>query len=498
MNHFADPSRRILVTGATGYVGGRLLRRLEERGCRVRCMVRRPEVLAGRVAPDTEVVYGDVTRLETLPPALQGIHTAYYLIHSLASTGDFELQEEEGAAFFGRAAKAAGVKRIVYLGGLCDESNDLSPHLRSRIRVGARLRESGIQVIEFRANIIIGSGSLSFELIRALVQRLPVMVSPRWVLEQAQPISIADVLSYLVGALDLPDGDSIIYEIGGAERTSYAGLIKEYARMRGLRRLIIPLPVLTPGFSSAWLGLVTPLYARVGRRLIDSMTTPSIVRDARALQDFPIEPMGVQQAIALAQHHDDHEFTETHWADALSSVGPVRSWGGVVFRNRLVDLRTVTIPVNAEQAFAPIRRIGGARGWPYANWLWHFRGFLDRCVGGIGMHRGRRDPEWLRVGDALDCWRVEAFEPPRHLLLAAEMRVPGRAWLKFEIADEPDGVRISQTALFDPVGILGVLYWYALWPAHEFIFQHMLGNIAKLAMEEASHAGANPDASQVS
>lgn len=482
--------RLILVTGATGYVGGRLVRALEESGKRIRCLARRPHVLRTRVAPDTEVVAADLSRPETLPAALEGVHTAYYLVHSLGQTGDFESREQQMADTFGKAAKAAGVQRIIYLGGLCDPNEPLSPHLRSRMWAGAVLRASGVNTIELRASIIIGSGSLSFELIRALVRRLPVMITPRWVYVRAQPIAITDVISYLMEALDLPLEESEVFEVGGADQVSYGDLMRLYARLRGLRRLIIPVPVLTPKFSSLWLGLVTPIYARIGRRLIDSITTPSVVHDDSALRAFSVRPMGIEDAIRQALNKEDQEFVETHWADALSAGSPVRGWGGVVFRNRLVDTRVTHVPVPPEVAFRPIRRIGGRTGWYYANFLWHFRGFLDWVVGGVGMSRGRRDPDWLRVGDVLDCWRVEIFEPPRVLVLRAEMKMPGRAWLQFELEDEGHGTRIAQTALFDPVGAFGLLYWYTLWPAHEFVFQGLLRNIARAAMEEGR---AEPD-----
>jgi uncharacterized protein YbjT (DUF2867 family) len=292
----------ILLTGASGYVGGRLLPRLEARGLAVRCLARRPELLARRVGPRTQVVPGDALRAETLAPALEGVDAAYYLIHSMDSaerTG-FEAQDRLAAANFGRAARAAGLRRIVYLGGLGEEGDELSPHLRSRHEVGRVLRDSGVPVIELRASIVIGSGSLSFEMIRALVERLPVLVTPRWVRVVAQPIAIDDLLAYLEAALELETDESRVYEIGGAERLSYQELMREYARARGLRRVVIPVPVLTPWLSSLWLALVTPLYARVGRKLIESIVHETVVRDDRARRDFPIEPMGAREAVARA------------------------------------------------------------------------------------------------------------------------------------------------------------------------------------------------------
>ncbi len=343
----AAGDRRILVTGASGYVGGRLLARLEERGLAVRCLARRPEIVAGRVGPHTQVVAGDVLRAETLHAALDGIDTAFYLIHSMASSGraDFEAQDRLAAQNFAHAARTAGVRQIVYLGGLGDERVELSPHLRSRHEVGRLLRASGVPVIEFRASIVIGSGSLSFEMIRALVERLPVMVTPRWLRVIAQPIAIDDLLAYLVAALELKTPESRIYEIGGAERVSYGELMREYARQRGLRRLMLPVAVLTPRLSSLWLGLVTPLFARVGRSLIESVCHETVVRDARALRDFEIVPLGARQAIERALANEDREHAQTRWSDALSSGPPAHPYGGEAVGSRLVDSRVARVPV---------------------------------------------------------------------------------------------------------------------------------------------------------
>ncbi len=374
------------------------------------------------------------------------------------------------------------MQRIIYLGGLGEERDELSAHLRSRHEVGRILRASGVPVVEFRASIIIGSGSLSFEMIRALVERLPAMITPRWVSVLAQPIGIEDVLHYLRAALDLELHESRIYEIGGPDRVSYGDLMLEYARQRGLRRFMIPVPVLTPRLSSLWLGLVTPLYARVGRKLIDSICHPTLVADpAPAQRDFAIRPIGVREAIARALANEDREFAATRWSDALSSAGAPREWGGTRFGNRLVDSRSVHLPVSPAAAFAPIRRIGGATGWYWGDWLWRLRGLVDLVAGGVGMRRGRHDPERLAVGDALDWWRVEAIEPDRRLRLVAEMKLPGRAWLEFEVTPDGDGAKIRQTAIFDPVGLAGLAYWYGIFPLHELVFARMLRGIARAA-----------------
>lgn len=471
----------ILLTGATGYVGGRLLQVFEAAGRPVRCVARRADDLRARVAPTTEVVTGDVLDRASLDAAMRGSTTAYYLVHSMASGARFEATDRQAARNFGEAARAGGVTRIVYLGGLGNPDEDLSAHLRSRHETGAALRESGVPVVEFRASIVIGGGSLSYEMIRALVERLPVMITPRWVEVRAQPIAVGDVLAYLAAALDLPDGASRVFEIGGPDVVSYGDLMREYARQRGLRRLTIPVPVLTPRLSSLWLGLVTPVYARIGRTLVDSIRHPTVVRDDAARRTFAITPVGVSEAIALALRNEDRELAATRWTDARSAAGPERRYGGARFGNRLVDTRSVVVRAPPARASRAIERIGGTTGWYHANWLWTLRGWLDLLVGGVGMRRGRRDPAHVRVGDVIDCWRVEAFEPGQQLRLVAEMRLPGRAWLTFEVAPEGGGSRITQTATFDPVGLAGLAYWYGVWPLHELVFQGMLRGIGREA-----------------
>ncbi len=472
---------QILLTGASGYVGGRLLRALEQSGYAVRCLARRPEFLRSHIASATEVVPGDVLDRPSLDRALVGIETAYYLVHSMGSRGSFETNDRRAAENFAEAATAAGVRRIIYLGGLGDDSQSLSPHLRSRQEVGRILRASGIPVLEFRASIVIGSGSLSFELIRSLVERLPVMTTPRWVSMPAQPIAIDDLIAYLIAASDLPITEYRIYEIGGADQVSYADIMKAYARHRGIRIRMIPVPVLTPFISSLWLGLITPLYARIGRKLIESIVHSTVVRDDSALRMFPIRPMGIDAALQKALANEDHEFAMTRWSDALSSAGDVRSWGGVRFGARLVDSRTVSVNAPPSDAFRPIRRIGGTTGWYAWNVLWHIRGFLDLLVGGVGMRRGRPHPEERRVGDTVDFWRVEAYEPDHRVRFAAEMKLPGRAWLEFEATGDESSSVIRQTAIFDPIGLLGLLYWYGIYPLHLMVFKGMLKNIAAVA-----------------
>ncbi len=481
---------KILLTGVTGYVGGRLLYALRAAGHDVRCLARRPGHARAVTGPEVEVVGGDVLDRESLAPALAGVETAYYLVHSMGNSGDFESKDRIGAENFAAAAAAAGVGRIIYLGGL-GRGDDLSPHLRSRHEVGRILGSTGVPVVEFRASIVIGSGSLSFELVRALVEKLPVMITPRWVDVKAQPLAIEDLTSYLLAGLDLPDGESALFEIGGADQVSYGGIMREYARQRGLKRVTLRVPVLTPRLSSLWLGLVTPVYARVGRKLIDSVRNPTVVNDPKALEHFPIRPRGITEAIGRALRNEEQEFARTRWSDAFSSAGETR-WGGDRRGARLVDSRSREVAADPDRAFVPIRRLGGRVGWYGTTALWRLRGFLDLLVGGVGVRRGRRDPEWLRPGDALDFWRVEAFEAPSLLRLQAEMRLPGRAWLQFEVEPGGGGSVIRQTALFDPRGLFGRLYWYALYPLHRLVFRRLLDGIVRRIPAEEPEGAAVP------
>ena len=482
--------RRVMVTGATGYVGGRLAAALEQAGATLRCLARRPEALAGRVAASTEVVKADCLDPASLPAALAGVHTAYYLVHSMGSGRRFAALDEAAARHFGQAACAAGVHRIVYLGGLgAADAEDLSEHLRSRQQTGDVLRASGVPVVELRASIVIGSGSLSYEMVRALVERLPVMVCPRWVQVRTQPIAIDDLVAYLLAARDLPAGAEGVYEIGGPDVVCYRDIMLEYARQRGLRRWLIPVPLLTPRLSSLWLGLVTPLYARVGRKLIESLRNPTVVTSERARTAFAVRPRPLREAIARALQREEAELGATRWSDALSSAALPPPWGGTRFGTRVVDSRARVVDVTPPRAFAPIRRLGGRAGWYWGNAIWKLRGALDLALGGAGLRRGRRDPERLRVGEAVDFWRVEGYEEDRLLRLSAEMRLPGRAWLQFEVTPLGEArSEIRQTAIFDPAGLAGLCYWYALYPVHSLIFGGLLRAISARAEAEPSRA----------
>jgi len=415
----------------------------------------------------------------SMSSALAGVDTVFYLVHSMSSNRPFDAADRAAAATFGEAARQAGVRKVVYLGAL--GSGHLSAHLASRQEVGRILRSSGVPTIEFRASIVIGSGSASFEMIRALVEKLPVMVTPRWVRVRAQPIAIEDVIAYLLAALDRDPSGGELYEIGGADQVTYLELMQEYAAQRGLRRTMIPVPVLTPRLSSRWLWLVTPVYAGVGRKLVDSLRNETIVEDPRASEVFAVVPRGARDAIARALAFEDRAIAETRWSDEAFAEQP--AYGGVRHGSRLVDKRSIVVPATPAEAFAPIQTIGGETGWYKGALLWRVRGLLDVLVGGPGLRRGRRDPVGLKVGDTLDFWRVEAFEPDRLLRLHAEMKVPGRAWLQFEVTASGDDRHstVVQTAIFDPAGLFGLVYWYALWPFHGYIFGGMLNNLAAAA-----------------
>ncbi|MDP8980088.1 MAG: SDR family oxidoreductase [Acidobacteriota bacterium] len=468
-----------LLTGATGYIGGRLLRRLQADGVAVRCLCRNPEALGWRLAPGTELVQGDLLDPASLDAAFAGVDTAFYLVHSMNGSLEFETEEHEAALNFALAARQAGVKKIVYLGGLA-QGAALSAHMRSRADTGNTLRASGIPVIEFQASVVIGSGSASFEMIRALVERLPVMITPRWVNTAAQPIAIEDVIDYLAASVRLPAQGNLTFEIGGADTTSYVGIMREYARQRKLRRWIVRVPFLSLSLSSRWLTLITPVYAGIGRCLIESVRNPSVVHNPEALAAFDVRPMGIVRAIERALANEDRDLAETRWSDAgrqaaRSIAIPLPS------ASLLVNEQIARVAVSPDLAFVAIRRIGGRTGWYYGNALWKIRGLFDLMLGGVGMRRGRPDPDTPFPGSTLDFWRVEAFEPARKLRLFAEMKVPGRAWLEFTVEPEGAFTVIRQIAQFEPKGLAGLLYWYLLHPIHAVMFRGMLRRIAAAA-----------------
>lgn len=479
----------ILLTGASGYIGGRLLSSLEDRGDRIRCLVQHPTYMRSRVKQGTEIVCGDLLDPESLEAAMDGVDTAYYLVHFLGGGEEHGAKNRQAAINFAQAARKSGIRQIVYLGSL-GQKKELSPHLAGRHRVGRILRESGVPTIEFRASIIIGSGSLSYELARALVESWPVTMTPRWIRYDAQPIHVEDVLQYLIEVLERPDAENAVYEIGGAGICSYQDIMREYARQRGLNRLIIPIPFLAPRLSSHWISLVTPLYHRVGQDVIEGVSNESIVRDQRALEVFSVTPRNLKEAVSRAMTREDRSFVETHWSDALPDVVPGHHWWGLSYGTRRVDSYHRILPFTPNQVFAPIQCIGGVNGWYGFNWMWRIRGAMDRLVGGVGVRRGRRDQYHIREGDAIDFWRVEKYVKDRVLLLFAEMKVPGRAWLYFEVGPSKEGSEVRMTAVFDPIGVWGRVYWFVIYPFHYLVFNGMFRGLIREVEREKRVTGA--------
>ena len=479
----------VLVTGATGYIGGRLVPRLVEEGHRVRVLVRSESRARSRAwSEQVDVVVGDALSPQALSKALTGVDTAYYLIHSMSKRANFHELDVGIARTFGQEARKAGVRRIIYLGGLGDPNAKLSHHLRSRQETGEALREGGVSVTEFRAAVVIGSGSISFEMIRCLVERLPIMVCPKWIYSRIQPIAVDDLLEYLVSAVNVPESAGLTIEIGGKDVTTYRGLMLGYAEARGLRRLMLPVPVLTPRLSSYWVHWMTPIPATIAAPLVEGLRNDVVVTNANRLADtlFPnIRPLGFASAIRSVTRDLDEGRMDTSWSDAGGAAAelerPVRleSRQGMIVERRL---HRVAAP--ARDVYRVFTGIGAKRGWYFANWAWRFRGTVDRLLGGAGLRRGRRHPDDLRVGDALDCWRVEDLEADRLLRLKAEMKLPGRAWLQFEVRETQDGAtRLEQTSAFSPKGLAGLAYWYGLYPLHSWIF----GGLAKAIARRAEH-----------
>lgn len=482
-----------LVTGATGYIGGRLVPRLLEQGHRVRCMTRDPSKLALHSwRSQIEVVQGDVLEPESLRAALQGCTYAYYLVHSMGHATDFRQADRDGAVNFRNAAAAAEVNRIVYLGGLGrTDDAELSKHLRSRHEVGHLLAEGSIPVTEVRAAVIIGSGSVSFEMLRYLTEVLPIMTTPKWVRTRCQPISIKDVLSLLIAALE-DDDESRVVPVGGSEVLSYEEMMQVYAEEAGLKkRIILPVPVLSPGLSSRWVGLVTPLPVGVARPLVDSLRNEVIVEDDEEMRRLHPEPvLSYREAVRRALESTTGRQVETRWSDAaMSSAHPLPTdpaWaGGSTFEDKQVVMTTAS----AEDLFWAFSRVGGDVGYYGFGWAWRVRGILDSLVGGAGLRRGRRDAENLRPGEALDFWRVRRIEPSRSLLLEAEMKLPGDAWLEWVIEPNEYGSNLTQTATFVPRGLFGRAYWYSLVPFHAFIFKGMVRRMAAAAEAHGDSLG---------
>lgn len=476
--------RPVFVTGATGYIGGRLVPRLLAAGWPVRCLARTPRKLVGRAwAADSrvEIVAGDVGDPAALAQAMRGCAAAYYLVHSMLAAGAAYAEEDRRLArAFARAAAEAGVGRIVYLGGLGELGDGLSEHLASRREVERELADGPVPVTTLRAAMIIGSGSASFEILRYLVERLPVMVTPRWVSTQSQPIAVRDVLHYLVACLDTPETTGRTLDIGGPDVLDYKELMQVMASERGLRRrVIVPLPVLTPRLSSLWIHLVTPVSSDIARPLAEGLRNRVVCRDDEAARLMPQTLTPVRAAIREALDGVEQGGVETMWSMAGPIPGDPDWAGGTVFTDR----REVDVAAPAAAAFRAVCRIGGGHGWYAADILWRIRGALDRLAGGPGLRRGRRDPETVAWGEPLDFWRVTGLEQDRHLSLRAEMKLPGEALLEFTIdpGADPDHCRLIQTARFLPRGLAGLAYWYAVLPLHGIVFSGMLAGIRKEA-----------------
>jgi len=462
-------NRTILLTGATGYVGGLLLPDLQRNYRHIKCMARHPESLDENLAGNAAAVYGDTSNLESLIKAMEGVDDAYYLVHSMADSDDFEELEAQSARNFGIAAAKAGIKRIIFLGALSQSKNEeSSKHMSSRHMTGEILKSSGVPTIEFRASVIIGTGSMPFEAVRALVERLPVMVTPSWVRGELQPISAGDLKNYLIKALDIEPINTVI-EIGGADVVRYQDLMKMYSDVRGLRRFMIPVPVITPRLSSHWLRLVTPAHYKIGRRIVESAVHRSVVSSDTASKLFNIKPLGTRAAIEEAIQDEESSFS---FLDEKGKAKDYKSQVGI----RIVEKRTRHVGKEPDTAFQIASRIGGNYGWFWQSWLWTLRGWIDRIAGGVGIRKGRS--EHLNVGETLDFWRVARISKNR-LTLSAEMRLPGDAVFDIHVYEgSPKESILEHTVSFNPKGWGGYLYWIALYPLHALVFRKMLNNMA--------------------
>lgn len=471
----------VLVLGATGYIGGRLIPLLLSSGHQVRCLVRSPRKLSGKSWHNVEVLAGDVLRPDTFGRAFERIDILIYLIHSM--TGDerqFEHTDRMAAENVAQAARQFGVKRILYLGGLGKRNASQSPHLRSRHEVADILRRSGVPVTELRAGVIIGAGSASFEMIHHLVNRLPVMICPRWVKVKTQPIGIDDVLQYLAESVDNESTTGQIIDIGAPDILSYKEMMLGVARALKLKRWIFPVPVLTPRLSSYWMNLITPIPVALARSLIESLRSETVCENDRAKELFSFKPASFEETVRRALEKTQAGDVETKWTAASAPLLESEIDPSHLLTNKQVE----QVAASPERVFSTLTSLGGANGWLYANWLWRLRGFLDKQIGGVGLRRGRRHATEITIGEALDFWRVEDVEPGRRLLLRAEMKVPGKAWLEYVL--EPAGPQITtltQTARYYPKGLLGLLYWYALYPIHRLIFRGLAHRIAGISTD---------------
>ncbi|MGW1375504.1 SDR family oxidoreductase [Streptomyces sp. NPDC002446] len=491
-----------LVTGASGYIGGRLVPELLADGHRVRCLARSPAKLRDHPwAGGVEVVRGDVGDPASVGEAMRGIDVAYYLVHALGTGRGFEETDRRAARIFGEQARAAGVRRVVFLGALTPAGvpeERLSPHLRSRAEVARILLASGVPTTVLRAAVIIGSGSASFEMLRYLTERLPVMVTPRWVHTRIQPIAVRDVLRALVGSARMPREVNRAFDIGGPDVLTYREMMRRYAAVAGLPpRVILPVPVLTPRLSSYWVGLVTPVPPAIARPLVESLRHEVVCHEddiTARVPSPPGAPLGFSAAVSLALRRIQEAQVATRWSSASVPGAPSDplptdpDWAG---GSLYTDQRELPVEASREALWRVIEGIGGAHGWYSFPLAWAVRGWLDRLVGGVGLRRGRRDAERLRVGDSLDFWRVEEIEPGRLLRLRAELRLPGLAWLEmYAEADGNGGSRYRQRALFHPRGLLGHAYWWGVSPFHAIVFGGMARNVARAAAQRSGPGAA--------
>jgi len=483
----SSSNKLILVTGPTGYIGGRLIPKLLGDGYHVRVLTRDASRLQGHPwLEKVEVAEGDALNIPSLGAAMHGVSHAYYLIHGRQGGRISAERDLMGARNFARAAEESEIQHIIYLGELVDPTARLSPYLRARHETGYILRQGHVPVTEFRTGMVVGSGSVLFEMIRYLAEVQPILICPKWFFTKAQPTAIRDVLSYLVAALEEPKSAGQLFEIGGATQLSYAEMLLGYARQRGLRRWLIPTPVLAPHLSAYWIHMLTPITYNVISPLIEGLCLESLVSDDLARQMFPqIKPLDFQTAVLYALVKIEKGDIQTSWSDALvTSAGDVPPYEFALEEGMFLEKRQLLLNVPADAIFRAFSGIGGERGWMYMDWAWTIRGWLDKIIGGVGLRRGRRHPDEVRVGESLDFWRVEALEPGKSMRLRAEMKVPGDAWLDFQVRPQKNEKNLFiQIAYFAPRGLLGYLYWYAMWPFHRFIFGGMIRGLAARARE---------------
>jgi len=467
-----DDKKLILVTGATGYIASRLIPKLLDREYRVRCLVRQSLRLQDRTwFPYVEVVYGDVMEPSTLAPALEGVHTAYYLIHNMASGGGYTARELEAAQNFASAAQDAGMKHIIYLGGLADPKEDIPAHMRSRIQTGDTLRNGQVPITEFRAGVIVGPGSISFEMIRFMTELMPIIFGPVWLKNMSQPIASINVIDYLLAALENKAGQGNVFEIGGPDVMSYEELMLSYSRLRGLRRKVVTLRGIPLWFMALGVALMTPVPASIARPLVDGLGSDSLVKDAAARRIFPnVDLIRYEDTVkhALQQLHPAR--LEPSWTDCEQTVLFMKHEGFFI-EHRCQQVRTTP-----EKVFQVLVHMGGKNGWPYANWLWQLRGWLDKLFGGPGLRGGT---ESIQPGEVVDYYRVETLEPDHVLRLRAELKAPGTGWMEWRVVEDEGKTKLTQTGFFAPYGFLGFAYWFGLSPFHKIVFRGLIKAIAR-------------------